>query len=50
MQPDELVDGEFEIRLYRGEVDALGSRARYGEVTVIVWHRHDYAGSWLTRG
>jgi hypothetical protein len=40
VQPRDLVDGEFEIGLDRGEVDLLGMSTRPGEAMVIVWHVH----------
>ena len=40
MQPQDLVDGEFEIGLDCCEIDLLGMRTRPGEAMVIVWHVH----------
>ena len=39
VQPGQLADSEFDVGLERGEIDTLGGRTRYGEVTLIVWHR-----------
>jgi len=44
MQPQDLVDGEFEIGLDCCEIDLLGMRTRPGEAMVIVWHVHGMPG------